>query len=266
VTIRDLLSHSSGLGMGVAGMALTMKLCSPDDTLETRFRRLHQLVADFQPGEGTGYSPLLGFDALARIIEVVSGQSFGQFLQEQLLGPLGMTDTSFRLDEQRRKRLAVLYKSEDGRIFQAPVHEDLDAIGMIGPRYESGAAGLYSTLGDIDRFACMLLHEGELEGRRILKSETVRLMRQEGAYRHLEFAPGLVWGLGMMIRTDPQRAGSALSAGSYGWSGAFGTHLFIDPVRKLSAVLMVNRSNIGGAGSYVSKKVEDLVYDELASE
>lgn len=262
VTIRDLLSHSSGIGMGVAGMAAAMRLCDPSDTLESRFQKFRALPADFHPGEATGYSGLVGFDALGRVIEVISGMALDQFLDEHLFQLLGMTDTIFHLDDSRKERLAVLYKSENGELSIAPPQEDIQSMAMIGPQYHSGAGGLYSTLLDTDRFARMLLHEGESGGRRILQAETVRLMRRPGAYKHMEFAPGMVWGLGMIIRMDPKRAGSSLSKGSYGWSGAYGTHLFVDPVKKLSAVLMVNRSNIGGAASHVSKKVEDLIYQD----
>lgn len=258
VTIRDLLSHSSGLGMGVAGHLLAMKLSDPGDTLETRFRKFRALPADFEPGEQTGYSAVVGFDALGRAIEVASGMSLDLFLREYLFEPLEMNDTAFHLNDHQRQRLAVLYKSENGDIFRAPDSEDIDAMIIGGPQYDSGAGGLYSTLGDYDRFAQLLLHEGEYKGGRILKAATVRRIHQEGAYKHLEFAPGLVWGLGMIVRKEPERAHSSLTKGSYGWSGAFGTHFFIDPVKKVSVVLMLNRSNIGGAGSYVSKRIEEL--------
>jgi len=259
VTIRDLLTHSSGLGMGVAGHLLAMKLSEPGDTLESRFRKFNAYPADFEPGEGTGYSGIVGFDALARAIEVASGISLERFLRQYLFEPLEMEDTAFHLSEAQKKRLVVLYKSENGEIFEAPASEGIDAMVISGPRYCSGAGGLYSTLNDYDRFAQMLLNEGEYKGVRILNAETVSKIHREGAYKKLAFAPGLAWGLGMMVRQDPVLAHSSLTAGSYGWSGAFGTHFFIDPVHKIQAVLMVNRSNIGGAGSYVSKRVEDLV-------
>ncbi|MBB6637182.1 serine hydrolase domain-containing protein [Cohnella thailandensis] len=259
VTIRDLLSHSSGLGMGVAGHLLAMKLSEPGDTLETRFRKFQALPADFEPGESTGYSAVVGFDALGRAIEVASGMSLERFLRENLFEPLEMNDTAFHINDHQQKRLAVLYKSENGDIFKAPDSEDIDAMVIGGPRYYSGAGGLYSTLSDYDRFAQMLLHEGEYKERRILKAETVRRIHREGAYKHLDFAPGMVWGLGMIVRKEPELAHSSLTKGSYGWSGAFGTHFFVDPVKKVSVVLMLNRSNIGGAGSYVSKRIEELV-------
>ncbi len=263
VTIRDLLSHSSGLGMGAAGLRLASKLSDPSDTLASRFRKFNNYPADFEPGEYTGYSPIIGFDALGRIIEVASGMELDLFLQAYLFDPLEMSDTTFRLNENQTKRLAVLYKSDSGMQFRASYNEDLDGLIVNGSRYCSGAAGLYSTLNDYDHFAQMLMHEGKYGSTTVLQAESVRRMHQQGAYKYLELAPGLIWGLGMMIRQEPRKAKSFLSKGSYGWSGAYGTHMFVDPIRKVSAVLMLNRSNIGGAGSYVSKKVEELIYTSL---
>ncbi|WP_433940452.1 serine hydrolase domain-containing protein [Paenibacillus lautus] len=263
VTIRDLLSHSSGLGMGIAGLLLSAGLSSPEDTLESRFHKFKDFPADFEPGEQTGYSGIVGFDVLGRAIEVSSGMSLTRFFQKYLFDPLEMKDTTFHLNEQQKERLAVLYKVENGEIFKAPAGEDVDGLVHGGPRYCSAAGGLYSTASDFDRFAHMLLHEGEYSGTRILQPETVRLIHQERAYKQLDFAPGLVWGLGVLVREYPERANSSLTKGSYGWSGHYGTHLFIDPVKKFEVVLMLNRSNIGGAGSHVSKKIEDLVYSAI---
>lgn len=263
VKIRDLLTHSSGLGMGVAGLLLSAELSSSEDTLESRFHKFKDFPADFEPGEQTGYSGIIGFDALGRIIEVASGRSFADFLQEHLFDPLEMKDTAFHLNGQQQARLAVLYKAENGAIVKAPTGEDLDGLVKGGPAYYSAAAGLYSTVIDFDHFAQMLLQEGEYNGTRILQPETVRLLHQERAYKHLEFSPGSVWGLGVLVREEPERANSLLTKGSFGWSGHFGTHLVIDPVKQIQIILMLNRSNIGGAGSYISKKIEDLVYKDL---
>ena len=82
--------------------------------------------------------------------------------------------------------------------------------------------------------------------------------------KHLEPEPGFVWGLGVKIRQDPVRGGSAATKGTYGWSGAFGTHFFVSPADDLNCVLMLNRSDLDGAGSYISKKVEELVFGTFA--
>ncbi len=264
VTVRDLLTHSSGLEQGIAGLLAGMKLEGwQEDTLETRARKWARIPLDFQPGTATGYSPTAGMDTLARVVEVASGRPFSSFMREALFSPLGMKDTSYHPDAAQAGRIPPLYKTVDGRhVDVSGTDEDIDAIGKIGPRYDSGSAGLYATAEDYDRFAQMLYHGGELDGRRYLRAETAQSMGQEGAKRHLQFQPGLVWGLGMIVRQNPEAAGSYATQGTYGWSGAFGTHFFISPKDGLSVVFMMNRADIGGASSYISAKVEELVFGD----
>ena len=119
----------------------------------------------------------------------------------------------------------------------------------------------HSTITDYDRFGHMLLNGGELDGVRILKPETVELMHTEAAETHLEPEPGFVWGLGMKIRQDPSKSDCKATAGTYGWSGAFGTHFFISPADNLECVFMTNRSDLNGSGSYISAKVEEMVFN-----
>ena len=108
----------------------------------------------------------------------------------------------------------------------------------------------------------MLVNGGEWNRNRILSEKLVKRIGKEGAYKHLEFRPGMSWGLGMLIRTNPKVAGSALPVGSFGWSGAYGTHFFISPSDKISAVFCMNRENIGGSGSYIAKLIEDMIYGD----
>jgi CubicO group peptidase (beta-lactamase class C family) len=107
----------------------------------------------------------------------------------------------------------------------------------------------------------MLANDGELEGVRILNPETVKMIYTEGAYRHLEMEPGMEWGLGMIVRKDPKKAGINVTKDTYGWSGAYGTHFFVSPKDKLEVVFVMNRANIGGAGSHISKRIEELVFE-----
>lgn len=261
ITVRDLLCHSSGLTQGAYGYAAARPYAGDPQTLATLEKKYARMPLDFQPGTGAGYSPMAGFDMLARLIEVVSGMTYEEYLQSCLLAPLGMTDTVFRVDDEREKRLAHLYRSDpDDIVDVSGTAEDMDDMRCYGPGYTSGAAGLYATLRDYDRFVHMLLNGGSLGGARILGPDTVRLMARKGSPEYPELGPGCDWGLGMMIRSDPSRAGSACTRGTYGWSGAYGTHFFISPADGLSAVWMMSRSNCGGAGSYISKRLEELVF------
>ena len=261
ITIRDLLCHASGLEQGIYGL-ISMKLDkSKRESLAALEQKYSTMPLDFQPGKGGGYSPLAGFDLLARVVEVVSGLPFDAYLQQNLFNPLGMQDTAFRLDDAQTARLVHVYKREKNRLQDVTdTAEDMDSLLKRGENYTAGCGGLFSTLHDYDRFAHMLLNSGAVDGVRVLQPETVRLMGQQGSPDYPDPDPGCAWGLGMKIRKDPQEAKSACTAGTFGWSGAFGTHFFVSPKDHLSAVWMMNRSDIDGAGSYISKKIEELVF------
>ena len=261
ITIRDLLCHVSGLEQGIYGL-ISMKLDkSKRESLAALEQKYSTMPLDFQPGKGGGYSPLAGFDLLARVVEVVSGLPFDAYLQQNLFDPLGMQDTAFRLDDAQTARLVHVYKREKNRLRDVTdTAEDMDSLLKRGENYTAGCGGLFSTLHDYDRFAHMLLNSGAVDGVRVLQPETVRLMGQQGLPDYPDPDPGCTWGLGMKIRKDPQKAKSACTAGTFGWSGAFGTHFFVSPKDNLSAVWMMNRSDIDGAGSYISKKIEELVF------
>lgn len=261
ITIRDLLCHASGLEQGIYGL-ISMKLDkSKRESLAALEQKYSTMPLDFQPGKGGGYSPLAGFDLLARVVEVVSGLPFDAYLQQNLFDPLGMQDTAFRLDDAQTARLVHVYKREKNRLRDVTdTAEDMDSLLKRGENYTAGCGGLFSTLHDYDRFAYMLLNSGEVDGVRVLQPETVRLMGRQGSPDYPDPDPGCAWGLGMKIRKDPRKAKSACTAGTFGWSGAFGTHFFVSPKDHLSAVWMMNRSDIDGAGSYISKKIEELVF------
>ena len=261
ITIRDLLCHASGLEQGIYGL-ISMKLDkSKRESLAVLEKKYSTMPLDFQPGKGAGYSPLAGYDMLARVVEVVSGLPFDAYLQQNLFDPLGMQDTAFRPDDAQSARLVHVYKREKNRLKDVTdTAEDMDSLLKRGENYTAGCGGLFSTLHDYDRFAHMLLNGGEVDGVRVLQPETVRLMGQQGSPDYPDPDPGCAWGLGMKIRKDPQKAKSACTADTFGWSGAFGTHFFVSPKDHLSAVWMMNRSDIDGAGSYISKKIEELVF------
>lgn len=264
VTVRDLLSHSSGLGMGGVGVGTAMTMYHKGDKLADRIHRWEKLPADFQPGEETGYSGIVGFDILGGIVEAVSGMDYQTYLRKTFFDPMELADLTFLLDEDQQKRLAVLYHAEDGKLTACDMEkEELKWCDAMRDGYFSGAGGLYGSLDAYDGFVQMLANKGEYKGRRILKEETVKKMHERGALKKLEMSPGGYWGLGMMVYEEPEKSGMKLFPGTFTWSGAYGTHFFIAPDQKIQVVFVMNQNNIGGAGSPISRKIEEIVFDVM---
>ncbi len=259
-TPRDLLTHSSGLEQGTVGL-LCGAFRGERMTLADVVDHYARWPLDFDPGSRTGYSPQAGFDVLARIVEVVSGEDADTYFRKHLFEPLEMEGACFFPTEEDLRRTVTLYERRNGVL--EDVTERGEVYGHIAPKgssYTAGGAGLYATAEDYDHFAHMLAADGEWRGHRILKEETVRQMRTDAAFG--KFGSGAVWGLGMMIRQTPSEIGSACPAGAYGWSGAFGTHFVIDPSDGTSFVWVTNRTDLNGSGSYISAKMEELVFGE----
>ncbi|MEO5716212.1 MAG: serine hydrolase domain-containing protein [Luteolibacter sp.] len=243
ITIKQCLTHSSGLsdvtGEETKGVT-TLKDLVPVFTAKP-------LV--FPPGSKWQYCQT-GINTVARIVEVVSGKSFPDFLQERLCGPLGMKDTTFYPDEAEIARIASAYKrTDDGKLEKA-------AITFLGgksiadkDRYPLANGGLFSTAEDYLKFSKMILNGGESGGKRYLKEETVKRMTSvQSGDLVAGFVPGSAWGLGWSIVREPQGVTAALSPGTYGHGGLFGTQAAIDPVKKRIYLLFIQRANFGNQG------------------
>ena len=238
VTLSDLLTHTAGF-MSRAGTGQPAISIGPNDTLADVLPRFAGVSLDFEPGTMWAYSGQFGFDALARAVEVASGLPFDQFAEERIFGPLAMDDTWFFPPEDA-DRIASAYRSDDGRLVPQP--EQAFANG----RYFSGGGGLYSTAEDYLRFASMLLNGGEFDGNHLLGRKSVELMRTALIPDTLPGRPaGEGWGLGVRVVTDRGARNTYLSNGSYGWSGAFNTHFFIDPVERVVGIFMTQSAFLG---------------------
>lgn len=263
ITIKDLLSHSSGIEQGMVGILEMLKMKKSHKSLQERVMYYADIPTGFQPGTDTGYSPLGGFDILGYVIELVSGRNFEEYLQTQVCRPLEMKDTAFFLNEEQKSRLVDVYiRKKNSLVNVTGSKKDMAAAlrQKDGIRFEQGCGGLFSTVEDYEHLTDMLLHKGVYAGRRFLREETVLLMQEEASENHLEPDPGMVWGLSVKIRKEPEKSGSFATAGTYGWSGAFGTHFFVSPQDNLEAVFVTNRADLNGSGSYISQKIEELVY------
>jgi CubicO group peptidase (beta-lactamase class C family) len=250
ITIRQLLTHTSGIGYAVIGSAEARAIYakahvpsgvgSPPGTLGPAIDALARQPLMHQPGERFTYG--LSVDVLGRLIEVLSGQPLDQYLRAHVFEPLGMRDTYFYLPADRQSRLVPLYTEYQGRTVPMP------ATGLLSLRpdfpnqpgtYFSGGGGLSSTIDDYAVFLQMMLNGGTYNGRRLLKPSTVALMTQNQIG---DISQGLnKFGLGFSILTPAGAAKTGQSVGSYEWGGAFGTDYWVDPKEKLVVLLYTQK-------------------------
>jgi CubicO group peptidase (beta-lactamase class C family) len=241
ITIRDLLTHTAGLASGSGGptMDLAKKLAQsrkPEETLADFIPRLAALPLNFQPGTAWEYGPAT--DVLGRLVEVISGQTFDQFLRQRILQPLGMNDTHFYLPDDRLTRLTTAYEKTDAGLRKLTAEGPANRNG----KFYSGAGGLAGTGEDYLRFCQMLLNGGQLDGKRLVSRKTIELMTAN----HIGNMPmwndtlrGYRFGLGFRVREHTGESALLGSNGSYGWGGAYGTFFWIDPKEQMIGILMI---------------------------
>jgi len=268
VTIRDLMTHTSGFdyGMGVAADRWAAAgiqnyyFSDRDEPIRETVRRMAALPASAQPGQQWIYG--YGIDILGAVVEVAADMPLDAFLEQRLFGPLGMVDTHFYLPPAKRDRLATVYASVDGRLERAPEDGSAGQGAFVdGPRKSfSGGAGLLSTATDYARFLQMILNGGELEGVRILSPKTVELM----SVSHLgdiPFRPGVGMGLGFSVLEDVGDRGTPGSVGELGWGGAYHSTYWIDPVEELVVVHLTQLIPAGDVDD--QDKLRTLIYQAI---
>jgi CubicO group peptidase (beta-lactamase class C family) len=256
ITVRDLLTHGSGLMSGGLGQRAAGESTqrAPEDTLATYIPKLGSVPLDFQPGTLWRYSGLAGFDVLSRIVEVVSGQPYDRWLQEHLFAPLGMTDSGFYFTGRQAERVATIYTRRPGESLQPNPTQALSSV------YFSGAGGLATSPEDYLQFAQMLLNGGELAGKRLLGPRTVDLMvaNHTGDMVNGQFgrpARGMGFGLGMQMVLDPVAADLAVSQGAFSWPGGSGVAFWVEPKEELVSIYMIQ----GGSGADLRRAYESAI-------
>jgi CubicO group peptidase (beta-lactamase class C family) len=242
ITIRDLLTHGSGLMSGGLGSAAAPQR-GPTDTLATYIPKLGAVPLDFQPGTLWRYSGMAGFDVLSRVVEIASGQTLDQLLKLRLFDPLGMKDTGFSARPDNQSRLVTLYTRTPAGTLEKAANQ----VALSSTTYFAGSGGMVSTAEDYAQFAQMLVNGGELNGRRYLGTRTVQLMSSNhtGELVNGQFgrpAAGMGFGLGVQVVEDPPMAGLRQSKGSWGWAGAYGTNVNIEPAEKMVTIIMMQTS------------------------
>jgi CubicO group peptidase (beta-lactamase class C family) len=271
ITIRDLLTHTSGLGYPSIGTPemraiyykhrIPVGFVTDKLTLGNEMKRLATLPLQHQPGEKFTYG--LNTDLLGYLVEKVSGMNLAQFFQQRIFTPLGMNDTYFYLPETKYARLATLY-AEDKEKRAVKYNTPPAAVSADYPKqngtYYSGGAGLNGTIHDYAIFLQMLLNGGIYNGQRILSRRTVELMtcNQIGDL----FVGGVdKFGLGFQVTTERGQARTAVSEGSFSWAGYFGTTFWVDPKEGLVCLLYMQQSPI--SHNDIQNKFKVLVYQAV---
>src|SRR5215210_3816355 len=245
VTIRDLLTHTSGLGYAQIGSNeakaiyaknnITAGLDVHDGKLSDAMKRLGRLPLMHQPGEKWTYG--LNVDLLGYLVEIWSGMSLDSFFRQRIFEPLGMNDTYFNVPQEKANRLVNLYSEDStGRIMkQAGKVLGLDVnFPLCKKPYFSGGGGLSSTIYDYAVFLQMLLNGGQYNGKRLLSRNTVRMMTMN-QIGNIDFGKGK-FGLGFAIVTEKGSADSPSQAGTFSWGGAFSTSYWADPKEKMIVI------------------------------
>ena len=245
ITLRHLLTHTAGFGYEFwnADVVRYQQVKDLPPIISCQNATL-QLPLHFDPGDRWEYG--INIDWAGKMVETVSGKKLGAYLSEQVFGPLGMTDTAFRITPAMRQRLAKIHqRGDDGALVPTDTEIPQD------PEFEMGGGGLYGTAGDYLKFVRMILNQGRAGSEQVLKPETVELMSRNAmgdckvtmlytvapALSHdAEFFPGMPKGWGLTFMINNEQAPTGRSAGSLAWAGLANTYFWIDPTRGLGGV------------------------------
>ena len=255
--IRDLLTHTSGIGSDPAKHQVMTS--SDKQTLDASIDYYLRVGLDFEPGSQQLYSGVGAFDVMARIIELISDTDYLTFLKHEIFEPCGMEDTTFEPSSRQWQQIVAMHTHIDGK----NTHRTMPS-GCIFEDYPCthylGGAGLVSSLKEYSRFAQMLLNNGRTSQTQLISSHTFRLLCTPQVSKQI--MPGAErWGLGVRVITEDSYP--YLPVGTFGWSGAYGSHFWVDPENELIAVYMKNSQIDGGAGNESARKFEEAVYRSL---
>jgi CubicO group peptidase (beta-lactamase class C family) len=256
ITIKDLLTHTSGLGSGPMSDSEIARVARKDgEKLSDYIPRLGGTVLEFQPGSRWTYSPGAGFETLGRVIEIASGVPLDQFFQTRIFDPLGMRDITFWPTDAQMPRVASVYQRTPTGLTKSRMPNDTMSRNV----YFRGSGGLYSSAEGYVPLGIMLSNGGESGGKRLLSRKSVEMLSAVHIPDTLPGRPsGEGYGLSVRVVTNHAARNTLLSDGTYGWSGAQGTHFFVDPKEQLVGILMVQTSN-----NEVRNEFEDLVAQSI---
>jgi len=234
VNIEDLMKHTSGLRAPESSD-------SPAASLAELVAKAARMPLLFEPGTRWDYSNI-GYDTLGRIIEVVTGKPYDQYLYDTIFEPLGMQDTFFYVPQEKRARVASVYTDVNGTLKKADIREPLRGRDLPSP-----AGGLFSTAHDLLRLNEMMRDHGALDGKRVLSAAAVELMTTSltGDLK-AGWAPGMGHGLGWEVVRNPEGMYRYNSIGTFAKGGAYRTYEWVDPSKDLVGIILMQRTNGGG--------------------
>ena len=273
VSIRDLLTHMSGLTYGFmyrtnVDSAYRKMNSQPPKNLDDFIQAVSKMPLEFSPGDKWNYS--ISTDVLGYLVEQISGLKLDEYFKKYIFEPLDMVDTDFTCPKEKLSRLASLYEhnpSGEPRFMETPA---LDVT------YLSGGGGLFSTMSDYYQFASMLLNQGELNGKRIIGRKTIELMTtnhlpdgkdltemSESAFSETPYA-GVGFGLGFSVMLDPAKSQTLSDIGEFGWGGMASTVFFINPKEDMLVIFMTQL--IPSSTYQVRRELRSLIYSALKPE
>lgn len=277
MTIRDLMTHTSGLTYGfterteVDAAYRQLKLDGSSIlTLDKLVDRLADLPLEFSPGTAWNYS--VSTDVIGYLVQLLSGQPLDDYFQEHIFKPLGMTETGFQVRPDQQDRFAACYLHQPGDTMK--LQDDPQRSKYLKrPRFLSGGGGLVSTIDDYYRFAQALCQGGEYQGQRIIGRKTLEFMRLNhlpggkdlpalsiGGFSETTYA-GSGFGLGFSVKTDVAKSATIGSEGEFGWGGLASTSFFVDPVEDMVVIFM---TQLMPSSSYaIRQELRALVYGAL---
>lgn len=276
-TMRELMSHTAGFGYGLQDRHPVDKMYRDKQVLSSNglqqmITRTAEIPLMYEPGTSWYYSSAV--DIQGYIVEKLSGQTLGQFMDQRIFTPLKMNDTGFTVPAADASRLAAVYVADQ----QGKIQEAKQLFGSDMPTYltppamESGGGGLVSTTMDYARFAQMLANGGELDGARILSPASVEMMGtnvipnsvlvSSNGTSAARFNEAVGFGLDFMVVNDPRRAGTLEGEGSMSWGGAAGTWFWVDPTNDVIFVGMIQRMG-GTGGDDLGTMARTLTYQAL---
>ena len=274
-TMGELMSHTAGFTYGLFGNTAVDKLYQADNplgkpSLNAFIEKMATLPLLYQPGERWVYS--VSVDIQGYLVEKLSGRTFPEFLRTRIFEPLDMPDTGFLVPKEKLSRVATIYGWDQSK--SALVGQPHDRGISTMPGLPQGGGGLYSTAADYLRFAQMLLNGGQLEGRRLLKTETVQMMRTnvlsdqilqqtKSGIGQASFSPAQGFGYDFAVVLDPPALKNPVGKGTYWWWGAAGTWFHIDPANEVIVIgIIQRRGGVPGAANHEAV-ARAAVYDAL---